>query len=148
MAYLEQLYADIRTVVGATWPEVLVNGIWESEHEKMVPWADLTPPMAVICISSVPVTPDWGVANQVYQPPTQVFYVGKVTGKSTSIRGKLEALRDALIANTVPSTLCVLDVVELTWSDSLEANVAILAKDYTHRAGRLTVNVLAGTMAT
>ena len=148
MAYLTQVYTDIRTVVAATWTDVLPGGIWESEHQQMVPWGDLTPPMSVICIASTPIAADWGVANQTYQVPVQVYYVAKITGDSTPIRTKLEALRDALLANTVPSTLCVLDVVELTWSDSLEANVAILAKDYTHRAGRLTVNVLAGTMAT
>ena len=148
MAYIEQLYADIRTVVGATWADVLANGIWENEHEQMVPWAELTPPYATICIPDTAMAPDWGVANQIYSPPVSIYYVGLVTGDGNTIRAKLESLRDALLANTVPGTLCVLDVTALTWTDELEANKIFMAKDYAHRAGRLTVSVLAGTMAT
>ena len=148
MSYLAQLYADNRTVIAARWTDVLANGIWETEHEKMIPWGDFTLPKAAICIPSTQVSPDWGVANQVYQIPIQIYYAGVIAGDSGPIRLKLEALRDDLLANTVPSTLCVLDVTELTWSDTIEANVVLMAKNYNYRAGRLTVNVLAGTMAT
>lgn len=146
MSYLTQVYTDIRTVVAATWTDVLANGIWEVEHENMVPWGDITPPAASICITTTPLAPDWGVSNQTYQPNVLIYYAGIIAGPSTSIRTKLEVLRDALLANTVPATLCVLDVTELTWSDQLEANVALMAKNYSYRAGRLTVSVLAGTM--
>jgi len=148
MSYFTTVYTDIRTVIAATWTDVLANGIWEVEHENMVPWGDITPPVASICITTTPLAPDWGAANQIYNPQVSIHYAGIIAGDSTSIRAKLEALRDALLANTVPSTLCVLDVTELTWSDTLEANAALMAKNYSYRAGRLTASVLAGTMAT
>jgi len=38
-------------------------------------------------------------------------------------------------------------VTGLTWSDELEANKVFVAKDYSHRAGRLTVTVIVGVSA-
>ncbi len=144
--YLTGLYADLRTIIAATWTDTPPGGIWEHEHQSLIPWEELTPPYAVMCIEDAELDDgEYGTANQVYQFPVGIFYVGEITGDSTPIRSKLEALRDALLAGTI-SNGQVIDVTALTWSEeALEANKIFVAKDYAHRAGRLTVNVIVGT---
>jgi len=154
MAYLTGVYTDLRTIVAATWTDVLPtsgtsndHGIWEDEHQKMIPWADLTPPTAAICVDTVPVDDgEWGTANQVYEMNVGIYYVGEITGDGTPIRAKLETLRDALLAGDI-SNGQIIDVTDLTWSDELEPNKVFMAKEYTHRAGRLTVQVIVGVSA-
>lgn len=145
MAYLSTLYDDLRAVIAATWTDVVADGIYEDEHIEMIPWAELTPPFAAICVDDVPVDAEgeWGSANQVYQPQVGIYYVGAITGGSDPIRGKLEALRDALLAATITNGQ-IIDVTGLSWSDELDANKVFMAKDYTHRAGRVMVNLIVG----
>ncbi len=144
MVYLTGLYSDLRAIIAANWPDVPANGIWEDEHLLMIPWADLVPPYAVICINNAPVDDaEWGTANQVYAVTPHVYYVAEISGDSTPIRAKLETLRDALILASITNGQ-IIDVTELTWSEELEANKIFSAKEYTHRAGRLAVDVIVG----
>lgn len=141
-AYLENLYSALRTRINATWTDVTANGIYEAEHVDLIPWADLTPPYAVLTITEMP-GGDWGMQNLTYQPMVEVWYVGQVTGSSGSIRAKLEAMRDDLRVNDL-TTGQVIDITDLSWSDNLVPNNVFLSKGYMQRAGRLIAECVIG----
>lgn len=142
-AYIESIYAAIRTAVAATWTDVNVNGIFEVEHEEMIPWADLTPPCAAILVPSMPKTDDWGITWNAFTPRIEVYYVANVPGSSGVIRAKLEALRDYLLVTGL-SVGQVLMVDDLCWSDELLANQIMINKDYGQRCGRLMATCVIG----
>lgn len=145
MAYLETFYDALRAAVAAVWTDAKANGIFEVEHQQMIPWADLTPPCSAILISSMPKTDDWGMTWNAYEPRVELYYVANVAGDSSGIRAKLEAMRDALLTTGLTSGQ-VLDVEDLCWSDDLEANIVMIQKDYAQRAGRLIVHCVIGEL--
>jgi hypothetical protein len=149
-AYLENAYAALRARINAVWTDVTADGIWETEHLEMIPWEDLTPPYAVIHIASMPLSDEWSSMHaSAYNPQIDIYYVAAITGPSGTIRAKLEALRDDLIAQSISlSAGQVLDVRNLTWANNIEPNLVFVTKDYTHRAGVLTVDYLIGEYTT
>ena len=133
-AYLETMYAAFRTAINATWTDVAADGVWEYEHIDMVPWALLTPPMAVILLPAAVETDEWGCRNQSYNLMTEFYYVTAQVGSSSAIRAKLEAMRDYLIATGLAAGQ-VIDVYELNYSESLRPNQHFIDANRPHRAG-------------
>lgn len=137
---IDDLYPAVRAIVAATWPECVASGIWEAEHVDRIPYADLTPPYAVIAIDTVPAV-DFGGTLDSFQPTIEVYYVAESKGPMSGVRLKLEALRKAL--NKADDTvLCVTGVTGLTWGRSLFPNQVFTQKRMTHAAGRLSFQVL------
>jgi hypothetical protein len=142
MAYLEPLYDAIRTRIAAVWPDVPDNGIFEPEHVDLIPWADLTPPFAVVAIDAIP-KGEWGSANEAFVPQVHIYYVAKVNGPLSGIRAKLEDL-DADLRTAALTAGQVLSNDELNWSEQLEPNQVFIQKRMAHRAGRVSVTCLIG----
>lgn len=147
MAYLTTLMTNCRAAVAAVWTDVPANGIWESEHEELVPWDLLTPPMAAIVLSEVQATDDFGASNASYVVGAQFFYAGEVSGPSTSLRTKAEALRDALLSTGVTDAQ-VLDVTRLSWSAELAANAIMIEKQFAHRVCVVEAMLVVGEVLT
>lgn len=146
--FIEDLQGALKTVVGAAWPDVLGDGITsgrgirEAEALEQIPWAELSPPYAAILLGDM-VGADWAADSQCFEVLVEVYYVGAVTGKSTALRAKLQALFDALFAAPLTSGQ-LLEVTEMTYRSTLPPNMIFAEKGYTHRACRLTAKVLVG----
>ena len=145
-AYLETLYSALRTVISSQWTDVPTGGIWETEQVEMVPWERLVPPYAVVVIPSMPLA-DWGLNSMLYNPQIDLYYVAAVTGGSSNLRAKLEGMRDYILSNDI-STGQVLNVHSIGWGNDIPANVIFISKNYTHRAGRMTLDALIGETVT
>lgn len=144
MSYLESLYTAFRTAISAVWTDVPANGIWETEHIEMIPWEDLTPPYAVILIGDTPVNDTYSPSDcETFAPMVHIYYIAAVSGGSSGIRAKLEALRDYLYANNL-SAGQVIRVESLSWGNALPPNVPFSAKNQSNRAGRLVAFTVIG----
>ena len=145
-AYLDSLYDALRTVISAAWPDVDADGIFEAEHLDLMPVEDLTPPYAVISVSSMPKNDDWAVDTLAYQPVVDIYIVEAVSGPRSGIRARLEVLRDALW--TTPLAFGqVMDIPLLDWSSDIEMNSLLAGKSLSQRVGKLQVDVLVGQTA-
>lgn len=142
MDFLSELYANLRAIVAAAWPETLPNGIWEVEHVKAVPWTDLSAPYAVIAINGLP-SASWGAVSDVYQPAIEIYYVAQVTGPAGPVRERLMKLRKALV-DADQTKVQLVKINSLSWGDELVPNVFFTSKNDPHRAGRLVAEVLVG----
>jgi hypothetical protein len=146
-AYLETLYDGLRTIISAQWPDVDATGIYEADHLDMLPWENLTPPYAVISISSMAQdTTIAAVDALAYLPMVEIYYVALVSGPRSPIRAKLETLRDALW-QSVLEVGQVWNIPSLDWSADLPANQTLAVKGMGMRAGRIQVQVLLNQIA-
>lgn len=147
--FIQDVQDALRVVVGVAWPEVLGsgttsnNGIYEAEAIEQVPWDRLNPPYAVILLGDLVTNTEFASDSQIFNVEAEVYYIVEVTGRSTGLRLKLSALFDALFANVLSSGQ-VLEVTEMSYKSTLPPNMIFAEKGYTHRAARLTMNVLVG----
>lgn len=142
-AYLDNLYSALRTVINQAWPDVTPDGIYEADHLDMMPVQDLTPPYAVISITSLPQTDEWAVDTLDYLPLIDIYVVENVSGPRSPIRAKLETLRDLLWATPLTYGQ-VMGIPLLDWSTGIEINRLLAAKSLSQRAGRVQASVLVG----
>ena len=143
--YLTGAQDALRTAVLTVWPEVQLDGIFEAEHLEEVPFEHLAVPYVSVLYGKLEEDDDWGLANQAYIGKVQIYYVAESDGGDSDLfRGKLEDLRDALLAENSLTSGQVLDVTGLDWSDSMEPNATFADKNYPQRAGVLTVEILVG----
>jgi len=104
----QAFYAGLRSAVSATWPDVLgpAHPIFRQSQLKRQNWRNLvaagrlSSPWVVILVSDAPQTTNWGLANVIYNPRVEIFYLTEaVDGErdmAAFIEGQLAALIDTL----------------------------------------------------
>lgn len=140
-AVFETFTGELRALIAATWADVVADGIFENEDIQSVSWDSVTPPIANITVPTMPISQDWGVANEVHQGIISLYWVGETGGDNTNQRAKAEAMRDALLTATFTNAN-VIDVSSIDWSDAVPVNNTFLEKNYKFRAAVVSVNVI------
>ncbi len=143
MSVENDLYADLRAILRATWPEVTANGIFESDHVERLAWEKLTPPYAVIHIPDFPEA-DWSRDTLCYEPDVHIYYVAATSGPLDALRDKLDAARLALIA-AEPTHTQITEVYGLSTSNPASADEVLSGKRMPHQAGRISCKCLIGS---
>lgn len=138
-AQFETFSTELRALVVAVWPDA--TAVWEQENLDLVPWEQTTPPIANIEIGAMPVSADWGIANEVHEGTITLTWVGATTGDSSTQRARAEAMRDALLSATFTAAN-VLDVSTVDWSDTLPVNRTFYQKGMLFRAVQVQASVI------
>lgn len=147
MGYIANIYLGLRTIIAANFPEVIANGqpIFEAEHASMIPFEKMNTPYCVLLIEAITSAPEWKVGNFVAQKTdVQIFYVTDTLGINSGLHTKLEALQDVLWNTSITGSK-ILDIPLISWSDSLEVNQILIAKNIPQRAGLITLSILVNT---
>lgn len=124
------------------------NGVWVAEQINRVPFEKLTEPYGVILIPSFPRMTGLGAANAIYNPQVSMYLVMEQTHDALEIGQYLEDLRDYM--EVTPNFACgqVERIVEINWSDNLDANAILTAKESASRAGRVIASLWVGETIT
>jgi hypothetical protein len=95
-----ELRAAIRARVEAAWPEVITNGIFYPDQAASFSFEAVADaealPYAVIDITQVETSDEWGMGNRVDAGPAFVFYVAQDDFNPETMEAKLDTLRAAL----------------------------------------------------
>lgn len=143
MSALNPVFNALRTLIAATWPEVVADGIYEEEKLDAIPWAELTPPYATIMASDPVATDDWGLQDYWFTVGCKISCVREVgkSGQWEALRQKVEDMVLALNAATL-ATGQVLSIDAFDYSDKAAPNNVFASKNYSHRAGTITLTLL------
>lgn len=147
MAYLNTLYDDLETAVAGQWTDVVVAGvryIYEAEHIESQQLENIPLPFAVIALSDAREA-DWGGVAQTYEVDVDLYYVGTVMGAPSTIRTRLETMRDYLWNNDpLAAGLHVREVSRVSWAASLPINALLRAKKLAVLAGVVSATLVIG----
>ena len=136
------LFVALRAVIAAAWPEVVSAGIYEADHADQVPWSELGVPRAVVAISALTATTEWGSTIDNYIATVEITYLCQIEGPLSPIRSKLMAIRRAINLSAIQTPQganCLLD-----WSDMLRVNAVLKAEESDIRAGMFRFTALCG----
>lgn len=101
-------YDGIRAAISAAWPQVAGSShpIYRESQVRRVAWRKLIEqqrlksPWVVIAVSEAPLMSSYGLANTIYSPRVEIFYIteGVIGEKDMAayIEGELMALQDVL----------------------------------------------------
>ncbi len=149
----EALYAELRTLIAATWPDVVHDGrllVFEAEHVETLPFDTLAQwalPYAVLLVETAEA--DWGIGNVAYELRVQVLWVGE-TAKSASLqRTRAQALAAALWpADPLTEGQVLPPAPRPVWSNAqLPINRTFRAKKMPCLAGGVLATLLVGDAA-
>lgn len=143
MAALNDVHTAIQSLVAATWPDIVVHGVYEVETLNSIPWDDLKPPYAAIMASEPVGTDDFGLQCYWFNVPCKVFFAQEVgeEGQREALRQRIEDFALALEATDLDCGQ-LLHTDRLDTSDTSEVNRVFAGKDYAHRAGVVEFTVL------
>lgn len=132
------LVADLDTVVVATWPEIVANGFWDSDHIQRETWEQRTFPFAVYDLGD-PAEGNWGLVNCGYELEVQIHYLAAESTAVEGVRAKLESLSGALYAATLSTSgFSILDT-RVLWSDRNPVNALLYVKNIPFVGGTLQI---------
>lgn len=139
-----QLNLDLIDLIGAVWPEVVPNGIWELDQIIRQAFVRRTFPYAVMHTPRMPAA-DWGLVNVAYEPRVDVYYVALEEGTQdvptglADLKNKLQELADAALQYAFSNGVTMLTEPEIDWSDSNPVNVFFYDKDQPFRSGLVSL---------
>jgi len=151
MATKTELRASIRERVEAAWPEVVENGIYYPDQaasfsfEATADAGEL--PYAVIDITQVEPSEEWGLGNQVDAGPAAVYYVAQDDFNPETLEAVLDTLRQALYVDGLT------DAQVLGWPGidaeptEVPAHIYFRASVRPFRVGLVAFQVIVGEMA-
>jgi hypothetical protein len=149
---LNPFIAELRTLVAATWPEVLPDGlggggggILEAEHADKIEWKTLRLPYAVILVTGMQLWADGPMTALWYQVTPQIWYVAAVSGPSSGIRAKLKSLADVFFPTDPLTTAQRWQMGAPQWGDDLRPNQVFAASGHEARAGVLPITCVIGS---
>lgn len=141
--YLNDFKAAVRTAIAAMWPEVIPNGISESENLESFPWAEKTIPFATYQIHPATRTDDYGTASHAFIVVVDFVYVGEIEGKIDPIRQKIEDAKTWLFGNSLSAGM-ILSCDKMDWSPAVAGNAIFAEKAYNQWGAQMTCTFLIG----
>jgi hypothetical protein len=140
------LFDQLRTAIVAAWPEVEVNGIFETSELQRVS-ADRTGlPLAIMAKLSVPQdTESQPLGFQCWAPTFAVYRLAQTSEDEDAMRAKLNTLAERLL--TIEFAVGkgqVIDVTEIEWSDEQGGNQVLITKNITATVGGLMLRLFTG----
>ena len=141
--WTQAVYDSLRLAMATAMPALATTGIFEAEHAAEIPYSDITLPYGAIQPGEWSSTEMGGTSNEFYTSECTLWIVAEVGGDSGLLRPYLEAIRDQLLHTPITSGQTLL-VDSMEWSRRLEPNILFENKNYTQRAGKLAVHLIAG----
>ena len=141
-------WANMRSAIGAVWPEVVPNGIAKTVRLEMLDFDRLTAPRCVLQPGAARRT-DWAMTTQDYELTLRVYYVARIStqeDRAELVEERLEALRDYLIGTGL-SKGQVLEVEEIDASETSPINHLLIGQKKPFVGGGLTVRIRVGVLA-
>lgn len=149
-AYLNTFRDGLITLVGATWTDVVTNGIWRSEELALTDF-DQRASLLPLCVLDTDATPSpsYGLVNRVDAVRASIYYVASDTTTYDGLTTKLEALRTALWPNSASNPLSSGQVVEYPAVKSgvslpSPVNGYFLMRGWQYRAGVVIAQCVVG----
>lgn len=157
MALVDAYWTALNGLITATWTDVtqVLKRSQANRHEWLEDIAAgvIDPPYAIVGLGEFEDDPQWGLANDVFRAPTEIYYIRarKLSAGELSASGSVQAvisaklfdLRTALVAYS-GSGFQVIERPSASAEDSIEANQVIYRLEAPYQAGMLYARPIVG----
>ena len=134
-----------RDAMGAAWPELLPNGIWDAAEALQRAYdGQLILPYGIIDIPTLSPSDRDGIRNRAWRPAFYLYYISEVDGDSDALTLKMETLAEYLDANPLAAGQIIPPNVQMACGRDLEPNSLLILLNATQRAAQVSGTVAIG----